>query len=133
MQVEAPVRERQDPQVAAEVNIVLPYPPSVNSLYRTFRGRMLISKRGREWMKLAVHEAKTQAAGWFVNGACSIEIRAYVPDNRRRDIDNIGKGLFDCITHAGIWKDDCQVKDMRITHCGIDRINPRCEVTVLPL
>ena len=110
--------------------LALPYPPSVNSMYRTFRGRMLISKKGREWMKLAVHEAKLQANGWFVTGACSIAIKAYVPDNRRRDIDNISKGLFDSLTHAGIWNDDCQVKDMRITHCGIDRTNPRCECVV---
>lgn len=112
------------------MNITLPYPPSVNSMYRTFRGRMLISKKGREWIKVAVHEAQAQANGWFVNGPCSIAIRAFVPDHRRRDIDNLSKGLFDSITHAGIWKDDCQVKDMRITHCGIDRDNPRCEVTI---
>ena len=91
---------------------------------------MLISKRGRDWMKIAVHEAKTQANGWFVNGNASVEIRAYMPDHRRRDIDNLSKGLFDCMTHAGIWKDDCQVKDMRITHCGVDAKNPRCEMII---
>ena len=112
------------------VILTLPYPPSVNSMYRTFRGRMLISKKGREWMKLAVHEVKTQANGWYVVGPCSIAIRAWMPDKRRRDIDNLAKGIFDCITHAGIWKDDCQVDDMRITRMSVDKGNPRCECII---
>ena len=32
--------------------MVLPYPPSINSYYRTFRGRMLISAKGREYRKV---------------------------------------------------------------------------------
>jgi len=112
------------------VILTIPYPPSVNSMYRTFRGRMLISKKGRIWMKAAVCEAKAQALGWFVNGPCEFTVKAYMPDNRRRDIDNLLKPLQDCITHAGLWKDDCQVKALHITHCGIDRANPRCECIV---
>ena len=112
------------------MNITLPYPPSVNSMYRTFRGRMLISKKGREWMKIAVASAKGEVHGWFVSGSCSLAICAYLPDNRRRDLDNLLKPLQDCITHAGIWKDDCQVKDLRITHCGVDKTHPRCELTI---
>ena len=110
--------------------LILPYPPSVNSMYRTFRGRMIISKPGRIWMKIAVAGAKGDCNGWFVSGACSLAIRAYLPDNRRRDLDNLLKPLQDCITHAGIWKDDCQVKDLRITHCGVDKVHPRCELTI---
>ncbi len=91
---------------------------------------MLISKKGREWMKLAVHEAKAQSVGWFVNGPCAISIKAYMPDKRRRDIDNLAKGIFDAITHSGIWKDDSQVDDMRITRAGMDKDNPRCELTI---
>ena len=91
---------------------------------------MLISKKGREWMKIAVHDAKTQANGWYVTGPCSIAIHVYMPDNRRRDIDNLSKGIFDAITHAGIWNDDCQVHDMRITRAGIDKVHARCECTV---
>jgi crossover junction endodeoxyribonuclease RusA len=94
---------------------------------------MLISKRGREWMKLAVHEAKTQAGGWFVVGDCEIRVRVFVPDNRRRDIDNLLKPVQDCVTHAGLWKDDCQVKSLHVTHCGVDKGNPRCEVSIMAL
>lgn len=34
------------------------------------------------------------------------------PDRRRRDIDNGCKAVFDALTHAGVWKDDSQVKLM---------------------
>lgn len=112
------------------MNITLPYPPSVNSMYRTFKGRMIISKKGREWMKLAVHEAKSQVHGWFVTGKVWLQIEVYMPDNRRRDLDNLLKPLQDCITHAGIWTDDCNVHELQIRHCGVDKANPRCELRI---
>jgi len=34
------------------------------------------------------------------------------PDLRRRDLDNCFKALFDALTHAGIWQDDSQVKQL---------------------
>jgi crossover junction endodeoxyribonuclease RusA len=45
---------------------------------------------------------------------CAVEILLYPPDNRRRDIDNYTKGLFDALTHAGVWEDDSQVKRMLV-------------------
>jgi hypothetical protein len=33
-----------------------------------------------------------------------VEILLYPPDNRRRDIDNYTKGLFDALTHAGVGR-----------------------------
>lgn len=36
------------------------------------------------------------------------------PDRRTRDLDNYLKALFDSMTHAGIWKDDSQVKRMAV-------------------
>ena len=91
---------------------------------------MLISKKGREWMKLAVVMAKAESHGWFVNGPCAFSVRVWFPDNRRRDLDNLLKPVQDCITHAGIWKDDCQVHDLRITRMAVDKNNPRCECIV---
>ena len=44
----------------------------------------------------------------------SVEIVLYPPDERRRDIDNYNKALFDALTHAGIWEDDSQVRRMLV-------------------
>lgn len=44
----------------------------------------------------------------------SVEIVLYPPDERRRDIDNYNKALFDALTHAGIREDDSQVRRMLV-------------------
>lgn len=31
------------------------------------------------------------------------------PDRRKRDLDNLTKALFDALTHAGAYLDDCQI------------------------
>lgn len=49
-----------------------------------------------------------------VSGPVSVDIVAYMPDRRRRDLDNILKSLLDSLTHAGVWDDDDQVHDLRI-------------------
>ena len=43
-----------------------------------------------------------------------VEIEAYMPDKRRRDLDNVLKALLDSLTHGGLWGDDDQVDDLRI-------------------
>lgn len=34
--------------------------------------------------------------------------------DKRPDADSLYKGLADCITRSGIWKDDSQVADLRV-------------------
>ncbi|HAW4327604.1 TPA: RusA family crossover junction endodeoxyribonuclease [Escherichia coli] len=34
--------------------------------------------------------------------------------NRKRDLDNLPKAVFDALTSAGFWLDDGQIDDMRI-------------------
>lgn len=36
------------------------------------------------------------------------------PDRRRRDLDNAWKTIADALTHAGVWKDDVQIADLRL-------------------
>ena len=100
----------------------LPYPPSINGYWRTVRingkNRTLISKRGREYRADVI-----QAIGKGIpalNARIKVEIRAFMPDKRRRDIDNILKSLNDSLTHAGVWNDDEQIDDLRIIRSGIE-------------
>lgn len=41
-------------------------------------------------------------------GRLAIEIKAYPPDKRKRDLDNILKSLLDSLVHAGVVEDDSQ-------------------------
>lgn len=42
----------------------------------------------------------------------------FVPDKRKRDIDNLLKVLLDSLKSACVFKDDSQVKEIYISHEG---------------
>ncbi len=103
------------------MKLILPFPPSVNTYWRApnsgpLKGRHLISAKGRAYQSAACAAIieqlrrlpKPSAA------AAAVEVILYPPDARRRDIDNYNKALFDALTHAGIWEDDCQVRRMLV-------------------
>lgn len=95
------------------VELILPWPPSVNTYYRTFRGRIIISKAGREYRK-TVMEQRQKLPVDTMTGPVAVEIAAHRPDRRKRDLDNLGKASLDALTHAKIWVDDSQISDLRL-------------------
>lgn len=102
------------------IEIELPWPPSVNTYYRTtaIKGRgqiTLISKRGRQYRKDAIQCCKEQGVeGINIDSRLAVEIDAYPPDRRKRDLDNIFKAILDSLTHANVWLDDEQIDDLRV-------------------
>ena len=115
--------------------IVIPLPPSVNSLYRSFMQgrtvRTILSKVGREGIFIPL--ASIERPHVTLDGRLSVSIDLYFPTLRRCDIDNRIKGTLDVLTKAGVWVDDSQIDDLRIRRMGIDRVRPRAEVTVTPI
>lgn len=93
------------------IAIELPFPPSVNTYWRTFRGRMIISAKGREYREYAIacigRTTKRE-------GRLRVSLVLYPPDKRRRDIDNYSKALLDAMTHAGAWEDDSQIDELLV-------------------
>lgn len=114
--------------------IELPFPPSVNRLWRQFKGRTILSAEGRAYRK-AVQDCLwgSPYPDGFMAGDLSVSIVAHLPDARRRDVDNLLKAALDGLTHAGLWADDSQIKRLTIERAGIDRDRPRLEVTVNPV
>lgn len=101
------------------ISIELPYPPSINHYWRTFRGRHVISKGGKDYTTDV--QAALLSVGWRrMAGRLAVDIDAVMPDRRRRDIDNIGKCLLDAMTKAGAWDDDEQIDDLRIRRVGVE-------------
>jgi crossover junction endodeoxyribonuclease RusA len=94
------------------MNLELPWPPSVNRYYRNVRGKTLISAEGRAY-RLAVLDLLGGQVE-TLTGRVAVTVHCHVPDKRRRDLDNLGKCLFDSLTHAGVWEDDSQIDDMRL-------------------
>lgn len=87
----------------------LPLPPSVNSYRTIFRGRMGISKAGREF--------KAQVSDYVVEyrvpklGKARLEMKVIIHprDRRKQDIDNRIKALWDALGDAGVFDDDEQI------------------------
>lgn len=94
--------------------ITLPWPPSVNRYYRNVAGITKISAEGRAYRAAVVNLLAESLTTPPMAGPVVVDIEAFMPDRRRRDLDNLLKGLLDAMTHAGLWLDDSQVVDLRI-------------------
>jgi crossover junction endodeoxyribonuclease RusA len=95
------------------IELELPFPPSVNHYYRRVGPRTLISREGRRFRERVC--SLLAAAGIRpLAGPLRLEIEVYPPDRRRRDVDNLQKGLLDALEHGGLYRDDSQIADLRI-------------------
>lgn len=92
----------------------LPYPPSVNTYYRNFRGYMVLSAKGREYKaKVAdyVAEYKIPKLG---SKKLRVSMILRPRDRRKTDIDNRIKAVLDSLQDAGVFDDDFQVDELSI-------------------
>jgi crossover junction endodeoxyribonuclease RusA len=88
--------------------ITLPWPPSVNHYWRTWRGRMLISRKGRAYREQV--GAILRAAGVRpLAGSLAVHVELYPPDKRKRDVDNTFKAIGDSLQHGRAFQDDSQI------------------------
>ncbi|CAN5469779.1 hypothetical protein BH11PLA2_BH11PLA2_21090 [soil metagenome] len=108
----------------------LPYPPSVNHLWRHFRNRTVLSSEGREYRR-AVRLALASHSITPLHGPLAVSIDVNPPDRRRRDLDNLHKALLDALGRGGAYFDDSQIDRLTITRCGILR-GGRVRVRVKP-
>ena len=98
-----------------EVSLVLPWPPSLNHYYRSVKDRVLIARAGRAYQRVVAKEAMIQRArNRFGRERLRLEITAHVPDNRRRDLDNMLKAMLDALQSARVIDNDELIDDLRI-------------------
>nr|WP_282564238.1 MULTISPECIES: RusA family crossover junction endodeoxyribonuclease [Providencia] len=115
------------------ISLILPFPPSVNACWRNINGKTLISAKGRVFRAnaMAVIYEQLRKRPKAITEHVSVIVKMYPPTNHRRDIDNYLKAPFDALTHAGVWKDDDQVKHADITWCEVVK-GGRFEITIIP-
>lgn len=106
--------------------LFLPFPPTVNTYWRTVRvpagrsremvTRVLISERGRQYREAVQKEVLAQLPLPIhpLQGGVRVHLWACPPDRRRRDLDNLPKAVFDACTHSRVWGDDSQIQRLTI-------------------
>lgn len=111
--------------------LVLPYPPSINALYRAVKGRSILSEAYRNWIKQAGMEIMLQRPK-ITLGKVGITISLKAPDKRRRDLDNVGgKAVLDLLVrHSLIEGDDSRF--VRALHMQWVEDGHSCVVIIKP-
>jgi len=106
------------------ITLELPWPPSVNTYWRSpnrgkLAGRTLISERGRRYRREAAQAIVACNNPKVPPGRrLSVTLLVYPPDRRRRDLDNLPKGILDALTHAGVIEDDSLIDRLQILRCN---------------
>jgi crossover junction endodeoxyribonuclease RusA len=98
------------------MNIVidLPWPPTANTYWRRNGGRYFISKRGQDYREFVAKACYAYQGLFVAEDRLRVKIKAYPPDRRKRDLDNLFKSTLDSIQHAGLYVDDCQIDKLSI-------------------
>jgi len=90
------------------ITIDLPFPPSVNAIWRSFRGRVVASKEAQIWWKLAEGTLYTQRPAWKarISGPFEAELMFDQSKRGRKDLDNLSKLPLDAAQRFGIIDND---------------------------
>ena len=115
------------------ISLTLPWPPSTNTVWRNVAGRVLLSRKGRQFRKDVAALVAEQWGGEPLAERLAVKVTLMAPDRRKRDIDNHGgKALLDAITHAGVWLDDEQIDRLTIVR-GENTKGGGCRVEIKEL
>ncbi len=113
------------------IELELPWPPSVNH-YKT-TGCIVTTRTGKLYQrKINSHETnqfyisvwaevKSRCLKSFAGATISLEVHAYPPDKRKRDLSNILKVLEDSLQRAGLFDDDYQIARLLVERKAIIR------------
>ncbi len=102
------------------IELTLPFPPSVNSYWRSkaIFGRggvcVYVAKEGKSYRSLVEKIVMIKRPERFGKEKVRVEIDMYPPDNRRRDVDNILKALLDALENASLYDDDNQICSLSV-------------------
>ena len=120
--------------MSKQLDIKLPWPPTVNTYWRSVvlprknkrtgakkaSSVVLLSQNGRAYRDRVAQAVLVQRVPRnHLHGKLKVEITAYPPDLRARDLDNLPKGILDSLKHAGVYRDDCDIDDLHIRRATV--------------
>ena len=101
-------------------------PPSLNSMYRKFRNRVVLSQQAKDFKQLIADSVSDNFTG--LSGKLHLQVTFMFADNRKRDIDNYLKVLLDAMKGI-LFQDDDQIFSMQVTkHIGCE--SPKTSITI---
>ena len=89
--------------------IELPFPPSLNSIYKPGKNKIYSSNELKEYKKKVrtiVQAYMRKNSIKIIDEPVRIDCVLYEPNNRVRDLDNLEKALLDALTFSKLWTDD---------------------------
>lgn len=109
-------------------------PPSTNGAYINTRFGRAKTGKAKIWHQEAGFRAKQQcaASGQLLPylPPYRVFLGLYFKDERRSDIANREKLAIDLLVDLQIIKDDSMIDELLIRRLGIDKENPRVEITI---
>lgn len=119
----------------SELRLEIPALPPSGGHYNAYRvagkpGKQFVqcyptSEAKAWWETVAVINAGKQLRG----PSLELQYIVFLPDRRRRDVDNFAKVILDSLTRCGAIEDDSLITDIH-GHKRIDAANPRTVIVV---
>jgi len=97
----------------------LPLPPSMNTYWRNFRGRTILSKAGRQFKSDVSECVIDQKVPKLGISRLKVLIYLHPKDRRKIDLDNRLKACLDAMQDAGVFDDDEQIDHLTIQRATI--------------
>ena len=111
------------------LRLILPWPPTVNTYWRRWNGRTLVSAEGRAYRNHVALAVRVLGADRGLAGRLEATIDLFPPDRRRRDIDTLNKALLDALQAGGVYRDDNQIVALHVYRRDITK-GGRVEVAI---
>lgn len=92
--------------------LTLPWPPSLNRVYRAVNGRLILSAEARAYQARASRALPVGKVPPPLDGRLAVWMTLHPPvklGKRKWDIANREKLMIDCLTHQRVWLDDSQI------------------------
>lgn len=87
------------------IEIEIPFiPPSANALYRSYRGRVITSKKYKMFKESMIEYLQHIHEPFL--GQVQLFVTFYITDKRKHDLDNLLKGLIDTLQPTCILNDN---------------------------
>lgn len=107
------------PTVVETRQLTMPWPPSVNRIWRAFGGRVILSAPARQYAKAAARALPPGRVVAPLAGRLLVWLTMHPPTKLARgkqawDIANREKLLCDAMTKQRVWLDDSQIDTMVI-------------------